>query len=329
MTDAASTISFSVVSPAFNQAAPGFIQATIASVQAQMPGPYEYEHVIVDDGSTDDTREVVAALAADDPHIRYVHQDNAGVAHAYRRGFAEARGEYVVVLDGDDLLTPDSLAVRARFLLERPEARFVYARAESFSDGDVPVEEHPFDSVPVVDDQYETMFLSNFIHNGTVLASTEALRSIEFPEWLTWGQDYFMWLELLRPERAVAAHFLDAVVMRYRRHAGGYTSAMDERRLLELRRATDRIRRLHLPEDRDWFFGEQVVAAHEKITEQMEFIARQATLIDEQIDALDVRASQVAVKDAYIAELEARYEQVVSHLPVRAYLRLARAVRSK
>ena len=81
---------------------------TIASVQAQTFGDWEY--VIVDDGSTDDTVAIIERHAADDPRIRLVRRaDSGGPFAAANTGLAEARGDYVARIDADDIALPRRL----------------------------------------------------------------------------------------------------------------------------------------------------------------------------------------------------------------------------
>jgi L-malate glycosyltransferase len=95
----------SVVIPTFNRAA--WLSETVASVLAQTISPLEI--IIVDDGSTDGTGELCRSFP--DP-VRYLYQENAGVAAARNRGAAEAKGEWLAFLDSDDLWTPDKLEVQ-------------------------------------------------------------------------------------------------------------------------------------------------------------------------------------------------------------------------
>ena len=108
----------SVVISTYNRA--HLLHDTIHSIQAQTV--QDFEVVIVDDGSTDQTAEVVTGL--DDGRIRYFHQDNAGVAAARNRGVAESRGYYVVVLDDDDIALPWRLEAQFSVLTEGVSATF-------------------------------------------------------------------------------------------------------------------------------------------------------------------------------------------------------------
>ena len=100
---------FSVVMNAHNRA--GTLPRAIDSVLRQEAG--DFELVIVDDGSTDETPGVLAAYQ-DDPRVRLLHQKNAGCAASRQTGIAAARGEYVVFLDSDDEAAPGWLGILRR-----------------------------------------------------------------------------------------------------------------------------------------------------------------------------------------------------------------------
>lgn len=105
---------FSVIIPAYN-AAP-FIQNSIGSVLAQTVS--DFEILVVDDGSKDDTGRVVAGIG--DLRIRYIYQENAGVSAARNKGILNAKGEYVCFLDADDLWKPYHLEVLSRMIDKFP-----------------------------------------------------------------------------------------------------------------------------------------------------------------------------------------------------------------
>lgn len=95
----------SVVMPAYN--ASRFVGRAIESLLAQ--DDPDFELIVMDDGSTDDTREVARAYAAADSRIRVVTGPNGGVSRATNRGIADARAEWVAIQHADDLAMPSRL----------------------------------------------------------------------------------------------------------------------------------------------------------------------------------------------------------------------------
>lgn len=102
----------SVIIPCFNQAS--FLPDCIASLQAQTY-PH-WEAIIVNDGSPDDTREVALKLCETEPRIRYIEQENRGLAGARNTGLDHAHGCYIQFLDADDLIEPEKLRLQVEAL---------------------------------------------------------------------------------------------------------------------------------------------------------------------------------------------------------------------
>jgi len=109
---------FSVMIPAYN--AEATLAETVESVLAQTFA--DWEIVIVDDGSTDSTREIAEGLAQREPRIRVVHQENRGSGGAYNTAVRSARADMLVMLSADDLLLPDHLQSFDTFIAQNPEA---------------------------------------------------------------------------------------------------------------------------------------------------------------------------------------------------------------
>jgi len=86
----------------------------------------DYEILFVDDGSTDDTKQVVESFG---DRVRYFYQENAGLAAARNRGILASRGEYIAFLDSDDYWVPDKLEVQVAVLDKNPRVGLVHARA--------------------------------------------------------------------------------------------------------------------------------------------------------------------------------------------------------
>ncbi len=115
----------SVVIPAFN--GKDYIGETIESILAQTYRPLEV--LVVDDGSTDRTAEIVQRFG--EP-VRYLRQENAGTAAARNRAVAESRGEFIALLDQDDLWVPHKLERQIPRFAEDPRIGLVFAGIEFF-----------------------------------------------------------------------------------------------------------------------------------------------------------------------------------------------------
>jgi glycosyltransferase involved in cell wall biosynthesis len=124
---------FSIVTPVY--APPLDVLAdTIASVRSQEHDDWEW--VLVDDASPDaGVRQVIATAGEEDPRIRLVAREvNGHIVAASNDAVAEARGEFLVFLDHDDLLTPDALARMARAIEAEPEADYLYSDEDKVGD---------------------------------------------------------------------------------------------------------------------------------------------------------------------------------------------------
>lgn len=119
----------SVIIPAYNYA--HFLPETLKSVRQQ--SFLHWECIIVDDGSTDNTREVVAGYLATDTRFKYIYQKNKGLSAARNTGIKEACGRYLQFLDADDLLESDKLTVQVAFMEEHSDIDLVYSEARFFS----------------------------------------------------------------------------------------------------------------------------------------------------------------------------------------------------
>jgi glycosyltransferase involved in cell wall biosynthesis len=110
----------SVVIPAFN--AGGFIRRAIDSVLSQTY--LDYEIIVVDDGSTDNTAEVVKSYSS---KVRYIYQKNAGDGPARNTGIAAAKGDWIAFLDHDDEWLPEKLQLQIDLLNRHPDLRWCAA----------------------------------------------------------------------------------------------------------------------------------------------------------------------------------------------------------
>ena len=116
----------SVIVPVYNRAAA--VRAAAASVLGQTYR--DFELILLDDGSTDDSGRLIDELAAENPSlIRCYHQENAGAAAARNRGIAFSQGEYICFLDSDDEWLPEKLAIQVDFMDRHPKVALCYVWA--------------------------------------------------------------------------------------------------------------------------------------------------------------------------------------------------------
>jgi len=151
--------SFSVIMPVYNHAA--YVAEAVRSVQGQTHPNWEL--IIVDDGSTDGSGEIVEALAREDRRITVLHQPNAGPAAARNAALARARADWLAFLDSDDLYRPDALEAYARYIAEHPEAKFIYGYRDRLNpDGSVTALRGEYQDRPTgTAELFERMYLSH------------------------------------------------------------------------------------------------------------------------------------------------------------------------
>jgi len=118
----------SIITPAYN--ASNYLAETIASVQAQTFS--DWEMIIVDDCSTDNTCEIASSYSMDDKRIKMIkHEKNSGVASARNTALDIATGEFIAFIDSDDLWMPEKLAKQLRFMEENGYA-LTYTKYQRF-----------------------------------------------------------------------------------------------------------------------------------------------------------------------------------------------------
>lgn len=117
----------SVIIPSYNMAST--LRETIDSILSQSFN--DFELIIVDDGSTDNTKTVIAEYlkggVKEDSRVSYIFQKNQGRSGALNTGIRKSKGEYITFSDADDILTDDSLKKRIKALDKNPHIGMVYA----------------------------------------------------------------------------------------------------------------------------------------------------------------------------------------------------------
>ncbi len=137
MDEASSQPLVTVIVPSYNYAA--YLAETLDRLRAQTWS--HWECLVVDDGSTDHTREVVAACARQDSRFRYLHQPHAGPSTARNQGLRQAQGAFVQFLDADDALADRKFENQLAIFQSNPDADIVFSRVEFFGEVDAQARE--------------------------------------------------------------------------------------------------------------------------------------------------------------------------------------------
>lgn len=178
-----------VITPAFN--AESNIEDCIISVYNQ----YELvdKHIVVDDGSTDRTVEIVEQLQAHIPHIKLIKQANKGPASARNVGILASNSRYIAFLDSDDLWRPNKLAKQLVFMNETGAALCFTAYEVFDTDPESPIRirEAPTSVT------YDELLDRNHIGCLTAIYDTAQVGKVYTPE-IRMRQDWGLWLRIVK-----------------------------------------------------------------------------------------------------------------------------------
>ena len=190
----------SIIIPAYN--AEKYLANTIQSVINQTFT--DWELIIINDGSTDGTLELINNFKDKDSRIKVFSHENAGVAHSRNRGIAEAKGEFIAFLDADDLWTIDKLEIQLKALQENSYASVAYSWVDYIDEAGKFL--YPGSHITVNGDAYPKLLINNFLENGSnPLVRREALAKVgDFDVNLPPAEDWDLYLRLAREYEFVA-----------------------------------------------------------------------------------------------------------------------------
>ncbi len=182
----------SVIVPAFNRA-----ETIATSLDSLIAQTYEdWEAIIVDDGSTDTTAEVVQGYAAVDPRIRLFQQENAGVSAARNAGIDKATGRWIFFLDADDWIVPDTLTLLLGAVAHDPDRTIAIGRSVLV----LPDGEQLVEAPPPPSEQMFSEFARRCVYTiHTSIQPTELVRAVGgFDSSLTVCEDWDLWQRIAR-----------------------------------------------------------------------------------------------------------------------------------
>lgn len=178
----------SIITPSYNSSQ--YIRETVQSVVSQTYS--DWELIIVDDGSIDNSDLIIKELVSSDTRIKaFFLKENKGVAFARNKAISEASGRYIAFLDSDDIWSSDKLEKQLNFMKINAIA-FSFTSYQPFSS---------FKSYKVIHApqkiSYEELLRNTIIGCLTVVIDTELIKKIFMPDYAT-SQDYAAWLLILK-----------------------------------------------------------------------------------------------------------------------------------
>ena len=166
---------FSIIIPTYNRAS--LITKTIDSVLAQTFK--DFEIIVIDDKSTDNTSEVLKPYIADNLIRYYVNERNSERAISRNRGIDEAKGKYISLLDSDDILFPSCLATATEFLSQHSDCHFFHCKCVFINEKHEVISKH---SSPASDNAFKEIMKGNYISNIGFFLLAETAKKLRVDE---------------------------------------------------------------------------------------------------------------------------------------------------
>ncbi len=203
----------SIIIPAYNSEK--FIKRTIQSVLNQTYKNFEL--IIVDDGSTDNTKEIVREFQKKDPKIKYIWEKNSGApARPKNRGIKRSKGEYIAFLDHDDEWMPEKLEKQLNLFEKEKNLKlgFISSNGLVFNEKENKTYEHKITKRGEV---FQDLLANNFIlSSSSVLAKKEVFKNVGFfDENLKFSDDWEMWIKIAQKYEF---DFFDEALFKYYWH---------------------------------------------------------------------------------------------------------------
>lgn len=228
----------STVIPCFNFGP--YVGEAIQSVLDQDYRPLEI--IVCDDGSTDNTAEVLSGFG---DQIIAVRGEHRGVSAARNMAMKRARGDFIAFLDADDRWLPGKLRAQMDAMLANPQAAVCHTGYGIFGAIDAPGPVEAERMARAHGRCFDEQFASNCVGTSAALVRRSAMPPWGFEEDLTGGEDYALFLHMLFDHEAI---YLPQVLLMYRRHDGQTTS--DGNRRIQVQAGVLRMRFLDRFKDR-------------------------------------------------------------------------------
>lgn len=214
-----SSLLISVVMPVYNEQR--YLAQALDSVLNQT---YQnIELVVVDDGSVDGTKEILARYEKADQRLRVYSQINSGISNALNKGVKLARGDYIARMDADDVCRPDRLKLQIAFLLEN-ELDIVGGGINRFNDSQNKLKYYPLDNAAV---KSAILVWDEAFAHPAVLVSKKLLKKYNYISFFDGIEDMHLWMQMAL-DSDIKMGNVPSVVLDYRRHNEQVTKKKDK-----------------------------------------------------------------------------------------------------
>ena len=213
----------SIIVPCYNQAQ--YLPETLDSVLAQTYT--NWECIIVNDGSPDNTEEVAMAYCEKDKRFKCIYKENGGLSSARNAGFKSSLGEFILPLDSDDLIGDDYLEKAMLRFRDFPNTKLVYCKAQLFGN-----EEGEW---MLPDYDYTRLLFENIVFCSALYKKLDFDNTSGYDEEIIKGfEDWDFWLSLLNESDIVFK--IPSVCFFYRIRAKSMLRSLNQEIKMELRR---------------------------------------------------------------------------------------------
>ena len=221
----------SVVTASYNYA--NLIPETIQSVLDQTYSNWEL--IIVDDGSKDNSVEVIKEFCAKDSRIHlYQHEGgvNKGLAETVKLGIQKASGEWIAFLESDDIFEPNCLEEKVKVLNKNSKAGFIFSDLTTFGDEGKQAEKGKWHNkirkylkkrCRVTNFSYDLINRNSIMTFSIVMVKKELLKDCDFNSPVKTYLDYWLWIQIARKTKF---YYLDMPLTRWRVHADSYINSV-------------------------------------------------------------------------------------------------------
>lgn len=176
----------SIITPCYNREK--FITETLDCIQKSH---YKnWECVVVDDGSTDNSSKIIQEFVRKDSRFKYFYHSNSGISRTKNFAIANSNGKYILPVDSDDLISPFYMSEAVEIMEKRPEVKIVSAQGVYF--GTKKGKWH------LADYSFNELLLSNCIHNSSMFRRVDFDKTDGYDPTFAINEDWDLWINILK-----------------------------------------------------------------------------------------------------------------------------------